>query len=221
MWRASKVKAGCTMSDPHLLRHARCTAYCPRWKHGNPCLDFGTKGETSLTKDVDLAKEWSGGYEVTSAPAIYKDLVITGSSIADNWKADTERGIVRAFDVRTGKLRWTWNPIPWAEASMPRTGGANAWSTLSVDAEHDLFSFPLAAPALTTPAQFAKVTTNGRILSGIAGIYGKICLGVPGGPPRSVGLRRCFSAFAFSTGGMALQLSPSTPRWDMCSCSTA
>ena len=54
-------------------------------------------------KDVDLAKEWTGGYEVTSAPAIYKDLVITGSSIADNWKVDTERGIVRAFDVAYGQ----------------------------------------------------------------------------------------------------------------------
>src|SRR6185436_266337 len=71
---------------------------------GSPCPDFGTHGAVSLTQDVDLAKEWTGGYEVTSAPAIYKDLVITGSSIADNWKVDTERGIVRAFDVHTGKL---------------------------------------------------------------------------------------------------------------------
>ncbi len=109
---------------------------------GKPCADFGVKGEVNLRKEVDLAPEWNGGYEVTSAPVIVNDLVITGSSIADNWKVDTERGIVRAFDTRSGKLRWTWNPTPWADETKPRTGAANAWSTLSVDAEHDLVFIP-------------------------------------------------------------------------------
>jgi quinoprotein glucose dehydrogenase len=109
---------------------------------GKPCLDFGSKGEVDLTQDVALAKEWRGGYEATSAPAIYKDLVIVGSSIADNWKVDTERGIVRAYDVRSGKLRWTWNPSPWADKTKPRTGGSNAWSTFSVDPAQDLVFVP-------------------------------------------------------------------------------
>src|SRR5882724_10098930 len=65
---------------------------------GKLCGDFGSTGQVDLTQDVALAKEWSGGYEVTSAPAISNDLVIVGSSIADNWKVDTERGIVRAYD---------------------------------------------------------------------------------------------------------------------------
>jgi quinoprotein glucose dehydrogenase len=109
---------------------------------GKPCLDFGSKGEVNLTRDVDLAKEWQGGYEVTSAPAIFKDSVIVGSSIADNWKVDTERGIVRAFDVRSGQLRWTWNSTPWADQTKPRTGGGNAWSTISIDPEEDLVFVP-------------------------------------------------------------------------------
>lgn len=109
---------------------------------GKPCADFGSNGQIDLTKDVELAKEWTGGYEVTSAPAIYKDMVIVGSSIADNWKVDTERGIVRAFDARTGVLRWTWNPTPWADQTKPRTGASNAWSTISVDVEHDLAFVP-------------------------------------------------------------------------------
>jgi quinoprotein glucose dehydrogenase len=53
-----------------------------------------------------------------------------------------ERGIVRAFDARTGKLRWTWDPIPWAMNTNPRTGAGNAWSTLSVDLEHGLVFVP-------------------------------------------------------------------------------
>ena len=114
---------------------------------GKPCRDFGSNGVVDLTQSVDLAKEWNGGYEVTSAPAIAGDLVIVGSSIADNWKVDTERGIVRAYDVRSGKLRWTWNPVPWAEKTTPRSGAANAWSTLSVDIAHDLVFVPTGSAA--------------------------------------------------------------------------
>lgn len=109
---------------------------------GKPCRDFGSDGEVNLRQDAATATEWAGGYQVTSAPAISKDLVITGSSIADNWKVDTGRGIVRAFDARTGKLRWTWNPAPWADQTTPRTGGYNAWSTLSVDVDKDLVFIP-------------------------------------------------------------------------------
>src|ERR1700730_2952874 len=114
---------------------------------GKPCLDFGSNGQVDLTQGVDLAKEWAGGYEVTSAPAISKDLVIVGSSIADNWKVDTERGIVRAYDARTGKLRWTWNPTPWADTTKPRTGASNHWPALSTDASQDLVFVPTGSPA--------------------------------------------------------------------------
>jgi quinoprotein glucose dehydrogenase len=114
---------------------------------GKPCLDFGVKGEINLAQDAATATEWTGGYQVTSAPAIAKDLVITGSSIADNWKVDTGRGIVRAFDARTGQLRWTWNPVPWADQTQPRTGAGNAWSTLSVDSKEDLVFIPTGSAA--------------------------------------------------------------------------
>lgn len=108
---------------------------------GERCADFGTNGEVDLTCEVKMRDP--GDYQVTSAPAIYKDLVITGSSEGDNRAVTVERGIVRAFDARTGKLRWTWDPIaPWAYRSKPRTGAGNAWSTLSVDAQRDLVFIP-------------------------------------------------------------------------------
>jgi quinoprotein glucose dehydrogenase len=107
---------------------------------GKPCADFGSNGEVDLTNGVRLRDP--GDYQVTSAPAIAKDLVITGSSIGDNRAVTLERGIVRAFDVRTGALRWSWDPIPWALNTNPRTGAGNAWSTISVDAERDLVFIP-------------------------------------------------------------------------------
>jgi quinoprotein glucose dehydrogenase len=114
---------------------------------GRPCADFGANGAIDLNRDAATRTEWTGGYQVTSAPAISGDLVITGSSIADNWKVDTGRGIVRAFEARTGRLRWTWDPIPWAKDTKPRTGAGNAWSTLSVDSAHDLVFIPTSSAA--------------------------------------------------------------------------
>src|SRR5215470_17638981 len=107
---------------------------------GKLCSDFGDNGEIALTNDVKLRDP--GDYQVTSAPAIAGDVVITGSSIGDNRAVTLERGIVRAFDARTGKLRWTWDPIPWALKTTPRTGAGNAWSTISVDPERNLIFIP-------------------------------------------------------------------------------
>jgi quinoprotein glucose dehydrogenase len=108
---------------------------------GKECVDFGTNGEIDLANGVKLLNR--GDYQVTSAPAIVKDLVVTGSSIGDNRAVTLERGIVRAFDARTGNLRWSWDPIaPWAAETSPRTGAGNAWSTISTDAEHDLVFIP-------------------------------------------------------------------------------
>lgn len=91
-------------------------------KTGKPCGGFGSGGQIDLTGGVTLRDR--GHYQVTSAPAVVGDLVITGSSIGDNRAVDVERGIVRAYDARTGKLRWTWDPIPWAAAQTPRCGVA-------------------------------------------------------------------------------------------------
>jgi quinoprotein glucose dehydrogenase len=114
---------------------------------GKLCADFGTQGTVDLNKDAATQTEWTGGYQVTSPPAMAGDLVIVGSSVADNWRVDTGRGVVRAFDAHTGKLSWSWDPIPWAEHTTPRTGAGNAWSELSVDPKHNLVLIPTGSAA--------------------------------------------------------------------------
>ncbi|HEY2381957.1 MAG TPA: pyrroloquinoline quinone-dependent dehydrogenase, partial [Terriglobia bacterium] len=111
-------------------------------KTGVPCADFGKDGQIDLSRGVGYGPEFRGDYEVTSAPVIVSDLVITGSSIGDNGAVDMPRGIVRAYDARTGALRWTWNPIPWAERQQVRTGAANAWSGFAADPARDLVFIP-------------------------------------------------------------------------------
>jgi quinoprotein glucose dehydrogenase len=53
-----------------------------------------------------------------------------------------ERGVVRGYDTRTGKLLWTWDPIPWANQQKVRTGAANAWSTIAADEKRGLVFIP-------------------------------------------------------------------------------
>jgi quinoprotein glucose dehydrogenase len=102
---------------------------------GKACADFH---EIDLTATLKRKPEFLGEYEETSPPAVINDLVIVGSAIADNHRVDAPTGEVRAFDARTGKLRWTWDPL----AETQHTGEANAWSIISVDPERNLVFIP-------------------------------------------------------------------------------
>jgi quinoprotein glucose dehydrogenase len=122
-------------------------------RNGQPCKTFGNAGAVDLTSGVRVRDR--GDYLVTSPPAIYRDLVIVGSAIGDNRAVDVERGVVRAFDARTGALRWSWDPLPtdpvsaktqgWNPAAAARVGAANAWSIMSIDAGRGLLFVPTGA----------------------------------------------------------------------------
>ena len=119
---------------------------------GTKCGAFGDAGVINLRGTLRNKPFETAEYQVTSPPAIVNDLVVTGSSVADNNRTDAASGEVRAFDARTGKLRWTWDPVPqdstdaaWRTWIGPRahtTGAANAWSVIAADAERDLVFVP-------------------------------------------------------------------------------
>jgi quinoprotein glucose dehydrogenase len=110
---------------------------------GVRCEAFGTKGMIDLKTGLRRAPSYAGEYQQTSPPAVIDDLVVVGSAIADNHRADSPTGEVRAFDVRTGALRWTWDPLP----DNPQAGGANAWSRIVVDPERHLVFVPTGSPS--------------------------------------------------------------------------
>ena len=112
---------------------------------GRPCADFGVRGAVNLLQGV--GGNPTDEYEVTSAPTVVGDIVVTGSSIGDNHHVDEPRGVVRGFDVHTGRLLWSWNPLPWAEGAKLRSGGGNAWSTIAADAERAILYVPTSSPS--------------------------------------------------------------------------
>jgi len=119
---------------------------------GRLCSDFGKHGEVSLR---EVARYSPGQYHMTSPPAVVDDLVVVGSAIDDNSRVDMPSGVVRAFDTRTGALRWSWEPLPpnaspaHADASAKpwRTGAGNAWSVMAVDSERHLVFVPTGSPS--------------------------------------------------------------------------
>jgi quinoprotein glucose dehydrogenase len=119
---------------------------------GKPCANFGQAGQV-LLRDVpgyesrNQGEHPQGWYHMTSPPAVIDGLVIVGSAIDDNNRADMPSGVVRAFDARTGALRWSWDPIPpkpkpSASGAKWNTGAANAWSVMAMDPSRDLVFIP-------------------------------------------------------------------------------
>jgi quinoprotein glucose dehydrogenase len=120
---------------------------------GEPCMDFGNAGQIWLNKDVRAEEDspWVN-YTVTSPPVIVGDVVVVGSAIGDNRAVESELGIVRGIDARSGEERWRWDPIPrnaedpayatWESEEAARNGSANAWAPLAADPELGLVYVP-------------------------------------------------------------------------------
>ncbi|HEV2619842.1 MAG TPA: PQQ-binding-like beta-propeller repeat protein, partial [Acidobacteriaceae bacterium] len=115
---------------------------------GKLCESFGNRGQVDLTRNIPTRPgapyQYFGN---TSPPTIVGDVVVVGSAIADNQAVDVEPGVVRGYDVRSGRLLWTWDPLPWAAAQSPRTGAGNAWGVLAADPAHNLVFVPTGAAA--------------------------------------------------------------------------
>jgi quinoprotein glucose dehydrogenase len=114
---------------------------------GQPCEDFGQRGTVDLTAGLNLTPFQVSMYGFTSPPTVVGDVVVLGSSVGDNQSVSVAPGVVRGYDVRTGRQIWSWDPMPWSASRQPRTGGGNAWSILSADPQRDLVFVPTGSPA--------------------------------------------------------------------------
>jgi len=124
---------------------------------GELCPGFGNRGVVDLVAGLRNKQSYGDEYEQTSPPAIIGDLIVVGSAIADNNSNVGATGEVRAFDARSGALRWTWYPVPqdpadpgyatWKGSAGIRTGGANTWSVIAADPKRGLVFLPTTSPA--------------------------------------------------------------------------
>lgn len=121
---------------------------------GRPCEDFGQQGSVDLKANLGNLRQ--AEYYVTSAPLVIGDLVVTGAFVKDGQRLDAPPGVVRAFDVRSGELRWAFDPVPPGMepvTAVAARGGAdftrstpNSWGNLSADVERGIIYLPTGGP---------------------------------------------------------------------------
>ncbi len=120
---------------------------------GKPILSFGTNGRIDLREGVgrDPAKQ---SIILTTPGVIYKDLLIVGGRVSEGLPCTP--GDIRAYDVRTGQMRWSFHTIPhpgefgyktWPKYAWKVSGSANNWAGVSVDAARGLVFVPTGSAA--------------------------------------------------------------------------
>jgi quinoprotein glucose dehydrogenase len=120
-------------------------------KTGRPIPTFGDNGRVNVSADVGA----SFTYTWTGAPFVIGDVVVLGGTPGDEFaNKEATRSDVRAYDVRTGKLRWVFHVIPqagepgvetWENDSWRYTGHAPVWSLMSADLELGLLYLPITS----------------------------------------------------------------------------
>ena len=120
---------------------------------GKPVESFGTSGRIDLREN--LGREPSTqGVRLTSPGAIYRDLMIVGGRVGEG--LPTSPGDVRAYNVRTGALKWSFHTIPhpgehgyetWPKQAWEYSGGANSWPGMAVDERTGIVYVPTGSAA--------------------------------------------------------------------------
>ncbi|MGJ5816407.1 pyrroloquinoline quinone-dependent dehydrogenase [Paludibaculum fermentans] len=124
-------------------------------KTGKPNAAFGDNGVVNLNT-AEIMHGLPGRNALTSPPIVYKNLVITGGTTQEN-PPRGPAGDVRAWDLHTGKLVWTFHSIPqagekyndtWAGESWKNRSGVNVWGFLTVDTQRGIVYMPFGAPSV-------------------------------------------------------------------------
>lgn len=120
---------------------------------GERCADFGVNGTVNLLEGLGDGTK-APKFEVTSAPTIAGTTLVVGSRIADNFAADMPSGVIRGYDVITGKLRWAFdprNPNPnyvLKQGEIYKRSGANSWAAMSYDPKMNTVFLPMGSSSV-------------------------------------------------------------------------
>jgi quinoprotein glucose dehydrogenase len=114
---------------------------------GTTCSDFGTKGTIDLLEGMD--EKTPGFYEPTSPPVVSDRVLVVAGAVIDNYSTDEPSGVIRGFDIHTGKLIWAWDSGAQNENALPdgtyryTDNSPNSWITASYDPDLGLVYVPM------------------------------------------------------------------------------
>ena len=121
---------------------------------GRRCTEFGRNGELR----IDVPQKIPGEVKFNAPPAIVNGVAIFGSFVLDGYRTDRPLGTVRAFDARTGAVKWQFDPVPqnaddpafetWRGSSPVGFGGGNVWPDMAVDEARDLVFLATSSPSV-------------------------------------------------------------------------
>ena len=130
---------GVTVHQDRVFFTYRNFLYALNRQTGKPIPSFGTEGHIDLRENLDRPIE-KMSVSASSPGVIFEDMIILGSTVPETLPGSP--GHIRAYDVKSGKMRWIFRTIPrpgefgyetWPKDAWRVSGGANAWAGLSVD----------------------------------------------------------------------------------------
>ena len=168
---------------------------------GETISSFGKDGHVDLREGLD--RDPAKVNQQTRTPGrVFENLIILGS--ATNQEYDSAPGDIRAFDVRTGKLVWTFHTVPrpgefgydtWPKDAWKTVGGANNWGEQSIDEKRGIVYVPTASPKYNFYGGNRPGRQSVRRLPRRARRQDRQApLAFPDGPPRHLGSRQQLGA---------------------------
>ncbi len=121
---------------------------------GKPIPAFGNAGRIDLRENLGREPAAAQSVDLTSPGVVYKDLVIFGGRNPETLPAPP--GDIRAYDIRTGKLRWSFHTIPrsgefgyntWPKDAWKTSGAANNWAGMALDPQRGILYAPTGSAA--------------------------------------------------------------------------
>lgn len=140
--------------DARILVGVMNFLYALDTKSGKPVRTFGINGRIDLRENLGREPASAQSISLTSPGIVYKDLVIVGGRNPETLPAPP--GDIRAFDVRSGKLRWSFHTIPqpgefgyetWPADAWKTSGAANNWAGMSLDPKSGILYVPTGSAA--------------------------------------------------------------------------
>ena len=114
---------------------------------GKPCESFADHGTLDL--EVGMGEKTLGYYEPTSPPVVGEKILVVAGAVIDNYSTKLPSGVIRGFDIHTGKLIWAWDSGAENENALPSAtynyvnNSPNSWMTASYDAKLGLVYLPM------------------------------------------------------------------------------